>query len=54
MIDEAVSTHDLQEASVKKNAVEDECLQASVSAGDTQQSNSEADKEDTKKQSPGN
>ncbi|WP_018668335.1 hypothetical protein [Bacteroides gallinarum] len=49
MIDEAVSTHDLQEASVKKNAVEDECLQASVSAGDTQQSNSEADKEDTKK-----
>ena len=39
MIDEAVSTHDLQEVSVKESAVEDKDLQASVSAGDTQQPN---------------
>ncbi len=52
LIDEAVSTHDLQEASVKESAVEDKDLQASVSAGDTQQPNSETDKEDTKKAPP--
>lgn len=52
MIDEAVSTHDLQEVSVKESAVEDKDLQASVSAGDTQQPNSETDKEDTKKTPP--
>ncbi len=49
LIDEAVSTHDLQEASVKGSAVEDKNLQASVSAGDTQQLNSETNKEEIKK-----
>lgn len=52
IINEMLSTHDLQELRVKESAVEDECLQASVSAGDTQQFNSEADKEDTKKTVP--
>lgn len=48
-INETVSTHDLQEVSVKKSAVEDKDLEASVFTSDTQQSNSETNKEETKK-----
>lgn len=50
-INETVSTHDLQEVSVKKSAVEDKDLEASVFTSDTQQSNSETNKEETKKNS---
>ena len=44
LIDEAVSTLDLQGSNVKESTVEDKDLQASVSAGDTKQLNSEANK----------
>lgn len=44
LIDEAVSTLDLQGSNVKESTVEDKDLQASVSASDTQQPSSEADK----------
>lgn len=40
-INEAVSSQDLQGSNVKESAVEDKDLQASASAGDTQQPNSE-------------
>lgn len=43
-INEAVSTLDLQGSNVKESAVEDKDLQASASAGDTQQPNSETAK----------
>lgn len=43
-INEAVSTPDLQDSNVKASAVEDKNLQASVSADDTKQLNSEANK----------
>lgn len=45
-IDEVVSTHDLQGASVKESTVEDKDLQASASARDAQQPNSEENKEE--------
>jgi hypothetical protein len=45
LINKAVSTLELQGSNVKvKSTVEDKDLQASVSAGDTKQLNSEANK----------
>lgn len=43
-INEAVSTPDLQGSNVKASAIKDKNLQASVSACDTKQLNSEANK----------
>jgi len=44
LIDEAVSTLDLQGSNVKESTVEDKDLQAGASAGDAQQPNSETAK----------
>ena len=46
LIDEAVSTLDLQGSNVKESTVEDKDLQAGASAGDAQQTNSEENKDE--------
>lgn len=46
LIDEAVSTLDLQGSNVKESTVEDKDLQAGASAGDAQQPNSEENKDE--------
>ena len=46
LIDEAVSTLDLQGSNMKESAVEDKDLQAGASAGDAQQPNSEENKDE--------